>query len=225
MRRRLGASKGFGDGSCKCHKAPPSSRRASFSGFYIGTNRSQEEMKDYDDDVTDTSGSANALRCTRSQVAPDWSVIESLILVNEVAAVEADCSVALSSYQQWNIIAQNCAALDVPRNLSQCRRKWQELLSDHDRLKGTAAAGGKFPPNFNYELFEAVERVVRAREERGMADPQSDTEAGNDARDVTVEIGTHRSNVSVNFVSLCYWKNDTPNIIFPLISFRKLYIV
>ncbi|KAK7377522.1 hypothetical protein VNO80_02948 [Phaseolus coccineus] len=149
-------------------------------------------MKDYDDDVTYTSGSASAFRCTRSQAAPDWSVIESLILVNEVAAVEADCSVALSSYQQWNIIAQNCAALDVPRNLSQCRRKWHALLSDYDRFKGTAAAGGKLPPYFDYELFEAVERVVRAREERGMADPESDTEAGNDARDATVEIGSKR---------------------------------
>ncbi|KOM48409.1 hypothetical protein LR48_Vigan07g211300 [Vigna angularis] len=147
-------------------------------------------MKIYEDD--DDSGSAGGFRCTRSQAAPDWSVIESLILVNEVAAVEADCSVALSSYQQWNIIAQNCMALDVQRNLAQCRRKWHALLSDYDRFKGTVTAGGKLPPNFDYELFEAVERVIRAREERGMADPESDTEAGNEARDATVEIGSKR---------------------------------
>ncbi|CAJ1972279.1 unnamed protein product [Sphenostylis stenocarpa] len=153
---------------------------------------SEEEMKDYDDDVKEISVSTSAFRRTRSQAAPDWSVTESLILVNEVAAVEADCSVALSSHQQWNIIAQNCAALDVPRNLAQCRRKWRALLAEHDRLRGTAAAGGKLPPNFDCDLFEAVERVVRAREERGMVDPESDSEAGNEARDATVEIGSKR---------------------------------
>lgn len=136
-------------------------------------------MDENDDDVShDGSGS----RRTRSQAAPDWSVTEALILVNEVAAVEADCSAALSSYQQWNIIAENCAALDVRRSLAQCRRKWRALLADYD--------GGL--PGFDSELFEAVGRVVRAREERGLVDPESDNEAGNEARDATVEIGSKR---------------------------------
>ncbi|WVZ04239.1 hypothetical protein V8G54_025045 [Vigna mungo] len=108
-------------------------------------------------------GSAGGFRCTRSPEAPDWSIIESLILGNEIAAVEADCF--------WNIIAQNYAALD-------CCRKWHALLADYDRFKKIATAGGKLSPNFDYDLFEGVERVVRAREERGMADPKSDTNAG-----------------------------------------------
>ncbi|KAL2318252.1 hypothetical protein Fmac_032128 [Flemingia macrophylla] len=137
-----------------------------------------------DDDVSHGSGGS---RRTRSQAAPDWNVTESLILVNEVAAVEADCSAALSSYQQWNIIAENCAALDVRRSLAQCRRKWRALLSEYDGCLGETA-----PPSFDRELFEAIGRVVRAREERGLLDPESDTEAENDARDATVEIGSKR---------------------------------
>ncbi|KAF5748062.1 hypothetical protein HS088_TW04G00010 [Tripterygium wilfordii] len=50
-------------------------------------------------------------RRTRSQAAPDWKVHDSLILVNEMAAIEVDCSKALSSYQKWKIIAENCTAL------------------------------------------------------------------------------------------------------------------
>ncbi|KOM26430.1 hypothetical protein LR48_Vigan272s001800 [Vigna angularis] len=78
------------------------------------------------------------------------------------------------------------------RDLTHCRCKWHALLSDYYRFKRSAAAGGKLSPNFDYKLFEAVKRVVRACEERGMADPESDTEAGNDARDTTVEIGSKR---------------------------------
>ncbi|KAK7293694.1 hypothetical protein RJT34_16567 [Clitoria ternatea] len=133
----------------------------------------------------------SGIRRTRSQAAPDWSVTESLILVNEIAAVEADCSRTLSSYQQWNIIAENCAALDVHRNLGQCRRKWHALLSQYDTVRD----GGNhlaLPPNFDPELFKAVDRVVKARQERGEGDPESDSEAGNEARDATVEIGSKR---------------------------------
>ncbi|XP_022641604.1 uncharacterized protein LOC111242472 [Vigna radiata var. radiata] len=138
-----------------------------------------------------------------SSEAPDWSILESLILVNEIAAVEADCSVALSPYQQWKIIAQNCAALDVQCNLTQCRRKWHALLSDYDCFKRTATAGGKLSLNFDYELFKAVERVVRAREEWGMADPESNTKAGNDAHDAAVENGSKREGQRKK-ISGCY---------------------
>ncbi|WVY96153.1 hypothetical protein V8G54_028304 [Vigna mungo] len=144
----------------------------------------KREMKIYDDDVLDASGSAGAFCCT---------IIESLILVNEIVVVEADCSVARSSYQHWNIITQNCVALDVQRNLTQCRRKWHALLFDYDRFKRATTVGGKLSPNFDYQLFVTVERVVRAREEWGIADPESDTEAWNDALDdATVEIGSKR---------------------------------
>ncbi|GLT72231.1 hypothetical protein SLA2020_441850 [Shorea laevis] len=74
-------------------------------------------------------------RRTRSQAAPEWPVEGALILVNEIAAVEADCSNALSSYQKWNIIAENCTALDKPRTSNQCRRKWDSLVSEHNKIK------------------------------------------------------------------------------------------
>ncbi|WVZ11106.1 hypothetical protein V8G54_015636 [Vigna mungo] len=83
--------------------------------------------------------------------------------------------------------------MDVQHHLTQCRRKWHALLSDYDRFKRTTTIGGKLSPNFDYQLFAAVEHVLRAREERGMADPESDTEAGNDALDTaTMEIGSKR---------------------------------
>lgn len=143
-------------------------------------------MKYIHDDNDVITGSGSGSRRTRSQAAPDWTVTESLILINEVAAVEADCSVALSSYQRWNIIADNCAALDVPRNLAQCRRKWRSLLAEYDAVRGRTVPSR----SLDRELFEAVGRVVKAREERGEVDLESDNEEGNDARDVTVEIGT-----------------------------------
>ncbi|KAL5127839.1 hypothetical protein HKD37_14G040193 [Glycine soja] len=155
-------------------------------------------MKEHDNDVITNAVSGSGFRRTRSQAEPDWSVTESLILVNEVAAVEADCSVALSLYQQWNIIAENCAALDVPRSLPQCRRKWRALLAAYDGARG--ARGAMPPPGFDRELFEAIERVVRAREERGMVDPGSDDEDGNEARDATVEIELVKLVESLRFV-------------------------
>ncbi|KAJ1427597.1 Myb-like domain [Sesbania bispinosa] len=137
-------------------------------------------------------------RRTRSQAAPEWTVTESLILVNEIAAVEADCSKALSSYQQWDIIAGNCAALDVGRSLPQCRRKWQSLLEEYrkDKAVVTVSDGDEYcaaATNLDPELFEAIERVVKAREERSQLDPESDTEPpGNEALDATVQIGSRR---------------------------------
>ncbi|KAK7260753.1 hypothetical protein RIF29_27050 [Crotalaria pallida] len=153
---------------------------------------------------------SDGTRRTRFQAAPDWSLTESLILVNEIAAVEADCSKALSSYQQWNIIAGNCAALDVGRNLGQCRRKWDSLLSEYNKIRGWeskhARGGGAsywslkservkkhgLPENFDCELFKAIDELVKAREERGEVELQSDPESGNEALDVTVEIGSKR---------------------------------
>jgi hypothetical protein len=124
-------------------------------------------------------------RRTRSQAAPEWTVTESLILVNEIAAVEADCSVEFSSYQQWDIISENCAALDVDRNLAQCRRKWRSLLAEYDDVRK-----GRRSSNLDPELFDAIGRVVKGREERGEIDRESDAEIGNEDLDATVEIET-----------------------------------
>ncbi|KAI4316188.1 hypothetical protein L6164_024192 [Bauhinia variegata] len=146
-------------------------------------------------------------RRTRSQVAPDWTVTESLILVNEIAAVEADCSNALSSYQQWKIIADNCAALEVGRNLNQCRRKWDSLLAEYKKIKGwkskskrrsywslASESARKFglPENFDHDLFKAINDLVKARGQRSETDPDSDQEAEIEVVDVVKESGSKR---------------------------------
>lgn len=133
--------------------------------------------------MTENPRDAVGNRRTRSQAAPEWTITESLILLNEIAAVEAECSVNFSSYQQWDIISQNCAALDVDRNLAQCRRKWRSLLAEYEDVRRRRRAW-----NSDRELFDAVERVVKGREERGEVDRESDGELGNEERDVTVEI-------------------------------------
>ncbi|MED6198937.1 hypothetical protein PIB30_071380 [Stylosanthes scabra] len=175
-------------------------------------------MNDNTNAKNDDTDDDAAIRRTRSQAAPDWTVTESLILVNEIAAVEADCSTALSSYQQWKIIAGNCAALDVGRNMGQCRRKWHSLLSDYQKiraweeeeskkkkknnargscsywsLKGDRVRKLRLPENFDQDLYRAVDGVVRAREERGEVQVESDNEESrNEVLDVTVEIGSKR---------------------------------
>ncbi|KAL7610631.1 trihelix transcription factor ASR3 [Lactuca sativa] len=113
-----------------------------------------------------------ALR-TRSKVAPDWTVEESLILVNEVSAVEADCGDTLASFQKWKIIVENCNALGVNRNLNQCRRKWDSLLSDYKKIKQS----GSRKVSFNSELFKVIEWYVRDYEGGCDTDPDSDPEA------------------------------------------------
>lgn len=146
-----------------------------------------------------TSGS----RRTRSQVAPDWTVKDCLILVNEIAAVEADCSNAFSSFQKWTMISENCNALDVHRNLNQCRRKWDSLVSDYNQIKQWESQYRRsywslstemrkklnLPGNFDNELFTAIDPVVTIQEDKAGTEPDSDPEA-QDFVDVTAELGT-----------------------------------
>ncbi|MFS7922902.1 putative transcription factor MYB-HB-like family [Helianthus anomalus] len=109
---------------------------------------------------------------TRSKVAPDWTVEESLILVNEVSAVESDCGDTLASFQKWKIIVENCNALGVNRNLNQCRRKWDTLLSDYKKIKQSASKKA----TFNSELFNVIERYVGDYEGGCGTDPDSESE-------------------------------------------------
>ncbi|WVZ24652.1 hypothetical protein V8G54_003196 [Vigna mungo] len=143
----------------------------------------QKEIKIYDDDVLNASASANTFCCMRSLEAPDWSIIESLILPTPPSRTPPTSSGTSSPKTTWpwmcSATAHSAAA--------------NALLSDYDRFKRTTTAGGKLSPNFDYQLFAAVERVVMAHEERGMASPEGDTEAGNDALDATtMEIGSKR---------------------------------
>ncbi|PWA63912.1 homeodomain-like, Myb-like domain protein [Artemisia annua] len=121
------------------------------------------------------TGTTSSLR-TRSKAAPDWTVEESLILVNEIAAIEADCRGTLSSFQKWKIIVENCNALEVNRNLNQCRRKWDSLLSDYKKIKQS----GSKKASFNNELFKAIERYVREFEEGGGGEYDTDPEDGDE---------------------------------------------
>ncbi|XP_010432883.1 PREDICTED: trihelix transcription factor ASR3 [Camelina sativa] len=155
-----------------------------------------------------TSGS----RRLRSQVAPDWTVKDCLILVNEIAAVESDCSNALSSFQKWTMISENCNALDVRRTLNQCRRKWDSLLSDYNQIKqwesryqGSARSYWSLsvekrkllnlPGNVDKEIFEAASAVVMIQDDKAGTESDSDPEE-DDVVDITAEfacVGSKRS--------------------------------
>ncbi|XP_038897371.1 trihelix transcription factor ASR3 [Benincasa hispida] len=149
-------------------------------------------------------------RRTRSQiaVAPDWTAADCLVLVNVIAAVEADCLKALSSYQKWKIVAENCTSLDVVRTSNQCRRKWDCLLIEHDVIKqwelkmpeddsywclesGRRKELG-LPDNFDEELFKAIDNVATMRANQSDTEPDSDPEAAVENIDEIAEPGPKR---------------------------------
>lgn len=163
-------------------------------------NVSDRQMEQGDDSQVRVSGS----RCTRSQVAPDWTVKDVLILVNEIAAVESDCSNALSTYQRWKIISENCTALDVPRSLNQCRRKWDSLLAEYNQIKKWESLSNDsywslgiesrkqfgLPEYFDYELFKAIDNVMRAQEDKTDTEPDSDPDAEADTLEIIAQLGS-----------------------------------
>ncbi|KAL6562676.1 hypothetical protein OROGR_003683 [Orobanche gracilis] len=154
----------------------------------------------------------NGTHRTRSRAAPEWTVEESLVLVNEINAVESDWGTTFPSFQKWQQIVENCNALDVRRNLNQCKRKWDALLSEYRRVKNErVAVEGSFP----VELFEAIDTCVNANgrnncggevdateEEAGKpemeaqlvmdTDPDSDPEAQGRVTKKTFEIGSKK---------------------------------
>ncbi|XP_073135529.1 uncharacterized protein [Henckelia pumila] len=103
---------------------------------------------------------------TRSKAAPDWSAEESLILVNEINAIESEWGATLPSYQKWKQIVDNCNSLEVNRNLNQCRRKWDELFSEYKRVKNVPGGYG----SLQCELFDAIDRCVSVKGKRGGGD-------------------------------------------------------
>ncbi|KAL6216419.1 hypothetical protein ACLB2K_009642 [Fragaria x ananassa] len=136
-------------------------------------------------------------RRTRSQVAPDWTETDSLILVNEVAAVEADCRKEFSSFQKWKVIAQNCTALGVPRSLDQYRRKWEALLHqykiiDHWNSQSAASYWAMesdrrkqfgLPRSFDHEVFKAIGGYEKVQENQSDTEVDSEPEAEADVAD------------------------------------------
>ncbi|KAF3446481.1 hypothetical protein FNV43_RR11660 [Rhamnella rubrinervis] len=163
-------------------------------------------------------------RRTRSQVAPDWSATDMLILVNEIAAVEADCSTALSTYQKWKIIAETCTALGVARNSYQCRRKWDALLLGYNQIKQweLQSRGASYwsldshrknefglPENFDNELFTAIDNLVRARENQSDTDPDNDPESRFEMPDIVQELGSKRQRRRLTVERNCAVENPT----------------
>ncbi|KAG9449365.1 hypothetical protein H6P81_009330 [Aristolochia fimbriata] len=130
-------------------------------------------------------------RCTRSQVAPDWTVKEMLTLVSVVAAVNGDCLKALSSYQKWKIISDNCAGLDVVRSSNQCRRKWDQMLVEYKEIRDweTQFRIGSYwcleserkkefglPAFFNREVFGALDVFLKSQESQSESEVESESE-------------------------------------------------
>ncbi|XP_050210083.1 uncharacterized protein LOC126660560 [Mercurialis annua] len=173
-------------------------------------------------------------RRTRSQVAPDWTTKESLILVNEITAVESDCLKALSSYQKWKIVVQNCSAMEVKRTLNQCRYKWNLLLTDYNLIKqwdsksspsywlldAPQRTGSGLPVQFDYDLFKAINDYVRAQKDLSDTDPDSDPEADAELLDgiAKLESKKHwRRSMSLKFQpeekSEDYCTNGQPQVI------------
>ncbi|XVE71408.1 hypothetical protein DITRI_Ditri10aG0147800 [Diplodiscus trichospermus] len=161
-------------------------------------------MEHGDDNPSRVSG----IRRTRSQASPHWVAQHLLILVNEIAAIETDCSNALSSFQKWKIIVENCNALGVPHSSNQCRRKWNLLLHDYKKIKRWQSQSVlrdsywslgdqkrkeyKLPENFDEDLFEAVNNVVRLLEDKSGTDRDSDPEAQDDMPEVIADLGPRK---------------------------------
>ncbi|KAK9741657.1 hypothetical protein RND81_03G120100 [Saponaria officinalis] len=153
-------------------------------------------------DVCQNGESSSGSRFTRSHLhaGPVWTVQDMHILVNEIAAVEVDCQDALSSYQKWNIIAENCTALEVVRNANQCRRKWELLLADYNAVKewesvsqaesywslecGRRQETG-LPVDFDKDLYKAIDEFLKATEQA-----HTDSESDSDTEAVEVDVLT-----------------------------------
>ncbi|GLT67516.1 hypothetical protein SLA2020_398170 [Shorea laevis] len=142
-------------------------------------------------------------RRTRSQAAPDWPLEHALILVNEIAAVEMDCSNAFSSFQKWKMVVENCNALGVPRSLDQCRRKWDSLLGQYNKIRQWESKSRSnsywslrverrkvcgLPEDFDKELFKAIDTVARTKDGESGTDRDSDPEAQEDPHEVMEEL-------------------------------------
>lgn len=130
-------------------------------------------------------------RFTRSQVVPDWTVKEMLVLVNEVAAINADSLKTLSTYQRWKMISDNCMALDVIRSSNLCRRKWESMLAEYKKINDWESRSGAgsywcleserkkeygLPAFFDRELFGSIYDFLKAQETRPDSDMDSESE-------------------------------------------------
>ncbi|KAF9613179.1 hypothetical protein IFM89_005950 [Coptis chinensis] len=118
-----------------------------------------------------------SFRRRRSKAAPNWTLGEMFVLVNEVATVESDSTKTIS---KWKHISDNCNALGVSRSLNQCRRKWELLFDQYSRIKDWEMQSRvvsywsldcdsqlelQLPLLFDKDLFGSIEEAVQAQEE------------------------------------------------------------
>ncbi|CAD5181895.1 unnamed protein product [Musa acuminata subsp. malaccensis] len=154
-------------------------------------------------------GPASSSRCTRSQAAADWTTYELLVLVNETAAMDEDWLRALSSYQKWKMISDNCVALDVIRSSYQCKRRWESLLAGYRKIREWESRHGEgsywsldseekhnlgLPTSFDPEIFGSMDTIIKPHEDQawwGDVDSENlmDTAGGSEDLIVTMEAG------------------------------------
>ncbi|KAF3327788.1 Myb/SANT-like DNA-binding domain-containing protein [Carex littledalei] len=132
-----------------------------------------------------TKSQPSISRCTRSRAAPDWSVADTLVLIEQIAAVDAELwSKSLSSFQKWKIVADNCAQIGFHRSSNQCKRRWELLVSDYKKIRrwetmrnsniGLGPGSVSYwrldpdwrersglPGLFNFEVYGAMDAVIK----------------------------------------------------------------
>ncbi|CAK9169888.1 unnamed protein product [Ilex paraguariensis] len=190
---------------------------------YLQTSTKEEDI-DCEMEKNDRSHHQSRVlgsRRTRSQVAPDWTVQESLILVNEINATERDCRNTLSSFQKWQIIAENCKALEVHRSMNQCKRKWDSLLAEYERIKQLESEAGPgsywsldghkrrelgLADNFDTYLFKVIDDSIKGKEGRPDTDPEMDPEAEADVPEVIAETAVFASNFCFSILAGLPWQ-------------------
>ncbi|XP_020581175.1 uncharacterized protein LOC110025196 [Phalaenopsis equestris] len=120
-------------------------------------------------------------RCTRSQVAPDWTLQEVLVLLSEIVAIDEVWLKELSSYQRWKMISDNCLAMNVVRSSNQCKRKWEMLLADYKKILNWELLSREesywslpeerkkdygLPVSFQKEVFDAMDAVIQVQQQQ-----------------------------------------------------------
>ncbi|OVA19304.1 Myb-like domain [Macleaya cordata] len=158
---------------------------------------------------TSSSSRVVGSRFTRSRIAPDWTAQEMLILVREIAAIDAAFLRALPSIQKWKMISDNCAASGVVRSSDQCHRKWESLLVEFKKIKDWESQPGVasywslenerkmelgLPSFFDEELFRSVcdNLNLKAQGDRSGTEPDSESEAEVEMLNAVVESGPKR---------------------------------
>ncbi|CAN4128239.1 unnamed protein product [Withania somnifera] len=123
-------------------------------------------------------------------------------------ATQIECGNTLASFQKWQSTVHNCNSLGVNRSLNQCKRRWESVLEQYNKVKPWESAYWRsfdvdrkkeleLPEEFDFELFNAIGRYLSCLQgENGAGDetdPDTDPEAqqgqGNNA---FLEIGPKR---------------------------------